>query len=188
MSECKHETWNSVSSGLKWACGECGKFESDVVDELRQQLTEEQAKRIAWELNAERAEDTIAAMRSALEELVERYIANRGTKYEFVSCITPEGIPDYWERAKQALSNTANTEYPVKMVKRRIQAGRTIFNQMGEVIPGAYQAFTKHVEVHLPYCGQCGKVIDDIGQKYCGWCGVRINTDVQAALGEDKQP
>lgn len=44
MSECKHETWNSVSSGLKWACGECGKFESDIVDELRQLLATEQAK------------------------------------------------------------------------------------------------------------------------------------------------
>lgn len=70
MSECKHETWNSVSAGLKWACGECGKFESDIVNELRQQLEAERAKRIAWELSTERAEATIAAMRGTLETIV----------------------------------------------------------------------------------------------------------------------
>lgn len=53
MSECKHETWNSVSPGLKWACGECGKFESVIINELRQQLAAEQDKNVELERNIE---------------------------------------------------------------------------------------------------------------------------------------
>ena len=44
-------------------------------------------------------------LREALETLVDKYICNKGTEDEFIACITPEGTPDYWENAKQALSN-----------------------------------------------------------------------------------
>lgn len=118
MSECKHETWNSVGSGLKWACGECGKFESDIVNELRQQLAAEQAKSAEWESIAateqykwglecgenqklfeklNQAEATIAAMREALQE------AHLGLKACEVYMY--DGI------IEQALSNTAGAEY-----------------------------------------------------------------------------
>lgn len=43
-------------------------------------------------------------MYSALVGLTSRYIANQNTKYEFISCITPEGIPDYWQKAKDAIA------------------------------------------------------------------------------------
>ncbi len=39
----------------------------------------------------------------ALEELVDAYIRNQGTEHEFVSCITPKGIPDYWQKARAVL-------------------------------------------------------------------------------------
>lgn len=39
----------------------------------------------------------------ALDCLCDTYLANRGTKSEFVSCITPGNIPWYWVRAKQAV-------------------------------------------------------------------------------------
>lgn len=41
--------------------------------------------------------------RIALQELWTAYIANEGTSGEFVSCITPQGIPAYWELARKAL-------------------------------------------------------------------------------------
>lgn len=113
MSECKHETWNSVSAGLKWACGECGKFESDIINELRQQLVAEQAKRIAWELSAERSEATIAAMRSVI------------INAEWVGISQPSGFVRFCPVCRnveqdghkpdcpipKALSNTAGAEY-----------------------------------------------------------------------------
>jgi hypothetical protein len=60
VSECKHETWNSVSAGLKWECGECGKFESVVINELQQQLTSERDR-------ADKAERMLRRANEALE-------------------------------------------------------------------------------------------------------------------------
>jgi len=40
---------------------------------------------------------------SALQVLVDKYIANSGTDYEGVTCITPEGIPEYWSNAQALL-------------------------------------------------------------------------------------
>lgn len=45
----------------------------------------------------------IVELTGALESLVNTYLANQGTSSEFVSCITPKGIPWYWIRAKQAI-------------------------------------------------------------------------------------
>ncbi len=39
----------------------------------------------------------------SLEYLVEKYVSNKDTKHEFIACITPEGVPWYWQRAKQAV-------------------------------------------------------------------------------------
>ena len=49
-------------------------------------------------------------VRDALDKLCATYLANRGTEHEFVSCITPKGIPDYWREAEAALSAAAIRE------------------------------------------------------------------------------
>ena len=45
----------------------------------------------------------IKKLTSALQTLVDEYIANRGTKHEFIACITPSKKPEYWSKAEQAL-------------------------------------------------------------------------------------
>lgn len=45
----------------------------------------------------------VAELTGALESLVTEYVANIGTPSEFISCITPDDIPWYWVRAKQAI-------------------------------------------------------------------------------------
>lgn len=42
----------------------------------------------------------------ALKALVDKYICNRDSEHEFISCKTfePREIPWYWEKAKYALS------------------------------------------------------------------------------------
>ena len=45
----------------------------------------------------------IREMTETIETLVQRYVANEGTKDEFVTCITPSGVPWYWVRAEQAV-------------------------------------------------------------------------------------
>jgi Zn ribbon nucleic-acid-binding protein len=31
---------------------------------------------------------------------------------------------------------------------------------------------TEHpIRIEMPYCGSCGKSVEDISHKYCGWCG-----------------
>lgn len=47
-------------------------------------------------------DEIIEILHSALETLLNKYVANRGTKGEFISCITPDKIPWYWEKAKAA--------------------------------------------------------------------------------------
>jgi hypothetical protein len=42
-------------------------------------------------------------LRRQLTILVERYIANRGSKSQFVSCITPEGNMREWDDAMKLL-------------------------------------------------------------------------------------
>jgi len=44
------------------------------------------------------------ALLAALKGLCKKYIQNRGTTCEFISCITPEGIPSYWIKAEQAIA------------------------------------------------------------------------------------
>lgn len=40
----------------------------------------------------------------ACKILCNKYVKNLGTTSEFVSCITPKGIPDYWRKAEAALA------------------------------------------------------------------------------------
>lgn len=120
MSECRHG-WepNSVN-------GFCSLCE---VDQLRQQLAAEQAKSaemndlarehftaaVEQQERAEEAEATIAAMRSALENLLQK-IEDGDDCFEdvdgmngFLGKTIPPSCMEIFE-AEQALSNTANTE------------------------------------------------------------------------------
>lgn len=36
----------------------------------------------------------------SLENLMKVYFSNRGTDHEFVSCVTPDGVPAYWRKAE----------------------------------------------------------------------------------------
>lgn len=36
------------------------------------------------------------------------------------------------------------------------------------------QTIKKPSHVKLPYCGECGKAVEDQEQKYCGWCGCQF--------------
>ena len=59
-----------------------------------------------YELTKDRDElqAQVTELRSALETLVGEYISNRGTKDQFVACITPpHGTPVYWKKAINAL-------------------------------------------------------------------------------------
>ena len=64
-----------------------------------------------WQCINQFNDDTLKAKADCCEELVaalkrlcKKYIQNRGTTVEFISCITPEGIPDYWLQAEAALA------------------------------------------------------------------------------------
>ena len=63
-------------------------------------------KEIALEDKCRELEARNALLQDALETLVERYIKNKGTEYQFVSCITPTGTPDFWEKAINVLSSS----------------------------------------------------------------------------------
>lgn len=36
----------------------------------------------------------------------------------------------------------------------------------------------KPIRLDLPYCGECGKAIEDPNQNYCGWCGCALNDEI----------
>jgi predicted amidophosphoribosyltransferase len=47
------------------------------------------------------------------------------------------------------------------------------------------QEETKAITLQMPYCGSCGKRIEDAGHKYCGCCGDTLDWDLGA--GEDEE-
>lgn len=71
--------------------------------EHKQELIDQLSQRPIVEKSSHYVLKDIAELTGALESLVNKYVANQGTPGEFVICITPEGIPWYWVRAKQAL-------------------------------------------------------------------------------------
>lgn len=40
---------------------------------------------------------------------------------------------------------------------------------------GVTQELDKPIALKMPYCGGCGKSIDDAGHDFCGWCGTKID-------------
>ena len=75
---------------------------------LRRNDTAGECMAMIQALAAERDElqAQVAVLRGALETLVKKYIRNKGTEYQFVTCVTPQGTPDFWENAINALSTT----------------------------------------------------------------------------------
>lgn len=74
---------------------------------------------------------------------------------------------------KEALATTSAdiTQYPVKMIKRTLHGEPSIICKCGEVVKNGLKTIT----LSMPYCGHCGKRIDDAGQSFCGWCGKGID-------------
>jgi transcription elongation factor Elf1 len=35
----------------------------------------------------------------------------------------------------------------------------------------------KPIQLDLPYCGSCGKSVEDANQKFCGWCGIQFESE-----------
>lgn len=210
MSECKHETWNSVSTGIKWACGECGKFESDIVNQLRQQLAAEQAKSaddIKWALaimdKFDEQQATIATMRSALEPFANVYIYsknNDGTQSYSIDTLSIK-------RAQEALSNTAGAEYAKE--REELKAERNKFQkELFELQDKYKQAYgwdktAKDTAVHLQAAEDRVKKLEEAAKaiekevnntdytKTKGGCylGVRdvLLNQLFSVLGEDEQ-
>lgn len=44
----------------------------------------------------------IKVMRQALNRLIEEYWMNKDGDAEFIACITPSDIPEYWKEARRA--------------------------------------------------------------------------------------
>jgi len=67
----------------------------------------------------------------------------------------------------------------VSMRKRNFHGDCEIkCHECGKVVREA----TKTIRLDMPYCGGCGKRIDDAVQRYCGHCGEELDWNLQ----EDK--
>lgn len=56
----------------------------------------------------------------------------------------------------------------VKMIKRLFKGTEPIkCPDCGKIA----QEATNDLMIHMPYCGSCGKRIEDASQNYCGHCG-----------------
>ena len=56
----------------------------------------------------------------------------------------------------------------VKMIKRLFKGkGTIVCPECGETVQDA----TNDILIFVPYCGHCGKRIEDAVQDYCGHCG-----------------
>jgi len=56
----------------------------------------------------------------------------------------------------------------IKMIKRLVHGDdEAICEKCNEVV----EITKKHIELEMPYCGECGKIVLDLAQNYCCWCG-----------------
>jgi len=62
------------------------------------------------QLKKRRLEKAAPEMYEALKLLIGKYWANKDTKHEFISCITPSTIPDYWRQADKAIAKAEGGE------------------------------------------------------------------------------
>lgn len=75
-----------------------------IADRARQQKSERPRQQKSEVVKVvEGMEKENRQLRQQLTILVERYIANRGSKNQFVSCITPEGNMREWDDAMKLL-------------------------------------------------------------------------------------
>lgn len=62
----------------------------------------------------------------------------------------------------------------IKMCKRNIYGNQEIkCHECGNIT----QQAGKTIRLDMPYCGSCGKRIDDAVQNYCGHCGDKLDWD-----------
>ncbi len=50
--------------------------------------------------------EQIERLKPAANTLIEKYWKNKGTSSEFITCITPNSIPDYWTELDEALQDS----------------------------------------------------------------------------------
>lgn len=79
------------------------------VDNARKFIAEARSEKQAEKIvNALNSLELFDEMKEALDTLCNVYLANRGSEHEFVTCITPKGVPDYWKRATAILQKAEN--------------------------------------------------------------------------------
>lgn len=56
--------------------------------------------------------------------------------------------------------------------KNRVISGESevVCRACGEIV----EERTPSYRTEMPYCGECGKCVLDLSQKYCMWCGERF--------------
>ncbi len=64
----------------------------------RQKIEDSLTKWVS-QLNAQ-----LTVTKGALKGLIKEYWSNKGTEYEFITCITPDGIPECWLKANEVLT------------------------------------------------------------------------------------
>ncbi|KUO75556.1 MAG: hypothetical protein APF81_27450 [Desulfosporosinus sp. BRH_c37] len=58
------------------------------------------------------------------------------------------------------------------MIKRFFRGTKSIIClECGKVVQDA----TNDLMIHMPYCGNCSKRIEDAAQNYCGHCGEKLD-------------
>ena len=63
----------------------------------------------------------------------------------------------------------------VKMVKRHFHGKPEIgCPECGKIV----QEATKAITLEMPYCGSCGKRIEDAAHQYCGHCGEELDWEL----------
>lgn len=58
----------------------------------------------------------------------------------------------------------------IKWAERTFKENGLCCKSCGEEVVKTVPEF----KLKMPYCGDCGKSIENIGHKYCGWCGAKI--------------
>jgi len=62
----------------------------------------------------------------------------------------------------------------VKIVERYLkEKPEIVCSKCGDIVRSA----APMVKIKVPYCGNCGKRIEDAEQKYCGYCGQELDWD-----------
>ena len=78
------------------------KLQTEALEKEQDELKGKQM--IAGKIHEDRFNE-LQTIKDVLQTLCDKYIANRDTEEEFIVCITPKDIPDYWKEAKRLTDN-----------------------------------------------------------------------------------